>query len=108
MVTKEQLTERKRGKGGTLVRRKGDPTVYVVKDLMQRKSYDRPGRIGIGPLDRDLARGVMLDQIEIAPVAPHTYIPDYCGKGKPCCDLPRELHEVEMRTVGGKRQKVAI
>ena len=66
MITKAQLTERKRGKGGTLVRIHGDPTVYVVKDLMQRKGYDKPDRIGIGPLDRGVAFGVTLSDIEWA------------------------------------------
>lgn len=66
-VTKADLTERRRGKGGTLVKVVGgkwasDETL-VVKDLMQRKTFDMPNRIGVGPLDRGFAFGVTLDEI---------------------------------------------
>jgi hypothetical protein len=63
-VTKDQLTERKRGKGGTIVLHRGQR--YVVKDLMARKSYDEPGRIAIGPEDRGIAFGVALSELELA------------------------------------------
>jgi hypothetical protein len=63
-VTKEQLTERKRGKGGTIVYARGQR--LVVKDLMTRKNYDRPGRIGVGPEDRGYAFSVELDEVTLA------------------------------------------
>ena len=80
-VTKAQLTEQRRGKGGTLVvlRRDyadtlipkvgayADPhEVLVVKDLMERKNYSKPNRIGVGPLWSGIAFGVELDQVELA------------------------------------------
>ena len=72
MTTKDQLTGRKRGKGGTLVRYTGaddgpmwlaPDEVYVVKDLMARKSWNKPNRVRIGPLDRGWAIGVQLDPV---------------------------------------------
>jgi hypothetical protein len=71
MTTKDQLTEQKRGKGGTIVRYNGlvDPALqrdtYVVKDLMTRKSYDRPDRVGIGPADIGVAFGVSLADLTV-------------------------------------------
>lgn len=66
MISKAQLTERKRGKGGTMVRiRTPHPTwgdTVVVKDLMQRKGLS-PTRIGVGPTDRGIAFGVELADI---------------------------------------------
>lgn len=61
-ITKDQLTERKRGKGGTLVRLTDGRTV-VVKDLMQRVGYDKPTRIGVGLPDSGLAFGVELSDV---------------------------------------------
>ena len=78
MTTKAQLTERKRGKGGTLVRigrivREtpiGPITygagVYVVKDLFARANFNKPNEVAIGPVDRGIAFGVSLDEIELA------------------------------------------
>ena len=78
MITKDQLTERKRGKGGTLVRIgrieretpigtvvRG-PGTFVVKDLFARRNYNKPDEVGIGPVDRGIAFSVRLDEIEIA------------------------------------------
>jgi hypothetical protein len=66
-ITKSDLTERTRGKGGTIVRlRTPHPTwgdTVVVKDLMQRRGCS-PTRIGVGPLDRGIAFGVELPDIE--------------------------------------------
>ena len=68
MISKDQLTERKRGKGGTTVRlRTPHPvwgSVVVIKDLMDRAGYDRPDRVGVGPADRGIAFGVALSDIE--------------------------------------------
>lgn len=87
-VTKDQLTERRRGKGGTIVRLTVDPLTippianalrgfgpipphdlrrdtYVVCDLMQRKTWNRPGEIGLKPADLEVAFSVTLDQIEV-------------------------------------------
>lgn len=68
-TTKQQLTERWRGKGGTLVRvvagKWASEEVMVVKDLMARKSWNKPDRVGVGPLDRGIAFGVGLDEIEV-------------------------------------------
>lgn len=36
---------------------------YVVRDLFDRKNYNRPDSVGIGPADRGVAFGVRLDQI---------------------------------------------
>jgi hypothetical protein len=67
MIVKGQLTERKRGKGGTTVILKTPHPTWgdevVVKDLMQRKTFDRPGRIGVGPADRGIAFSVRLSDI---------------------------------------------
>jgi hypothetical protein len=65
MTAKAQLTERRRGKGGTLVTVRGKSGVFVVKDLMNRKSYDRPDRIGVGRETDGLAIGVPLSDVEI-------------------------------------------
>lgn len=74
VVRKDQLIARK-----TLVRIPADLTfdtpvgrvtrhagVYVVKDLMNRPRYDRPDRVGIGPVDRGIAFGVRLADIDLA------------------------------------------
>ena len=61
-VTKAQLTERKRGKGGSVVRLT-DGRVVVVKDLMQRANYNKPDRIGVGSPDNGLAFGVALADV---------------------------------------------
>jgi hypothetical protein len=62
-IQKADLTERKRGIGGTMVRLAvPHPTwgdTVVVKDLMQRKGCS-PTRIGVGPTDRGIAFGVEL------------------------------------------------
>ena len=65
ITTKAQLTERKRGQGGTMVRVAGRDGTFVVKDLMQRQQYNKPDRIGVGPTDRGLAFGVSLADVEI-------------------------------------------
>jgi hypothetical protein len=62
MVTKDQLTARKRGKGGTVLRLT-DGRIVVVKDMMQRATYYKPDRIGVGSPDDGLAFGITLDQI---------------------------------------------
>lgn len=62
MVTKAELTERKRGKGGSVVRL-ADGRIVVVKDLMQRATYNQPDRIGVGAPDSGLAFGVRLSDI---------------------------------------------
>ena len=87
-VTKAQLVESKGRTMGTRVRLTVDPLAigaistalegfgpipshdirretYVVKDLMARKTYNKPDRIGIGPADLGIAFGVALDQVEI-------------------------------------------
>ena len=68
MITKAQLTERKRGKGGTTVRlREPHPQwgdTVVIKDLMSRRGYDRPDRVGVGPGDRGVTFRVALAEIE--------------------------------------------
>lgn len=76
MTTKDQLAERKHGKGGSIVRLTQDivvggitfaaGTTFVVKDLYQRARWNKPGRIAIGPVDRGIAWGVSLDEIEVA------------------------------------------
>ena len=38
--------------------------IVVIKDKMDRKTYDRPDRIGVGPLDRGIAFSVALADIE--------------------------------------------
>ena len=63
-VTKDQLTERKRGKGGTIVIHRGQRV--VVKDLMARKQYNIPTRVGVGPEDRGIAWGAELADLELA------------------------------------------
>ena len=35
----------------------------VVKDLMDRPGYDRPDRVGVGPVDKGIAFGVSLADI---------------------------------------------
>ena len=66
-ITKSDLTERTRGKGGTVVRLRTPHQTWgdtlVVKDLMQRKGCS-PTRIGVGPVDRGIAFGVELPDIE--------------------------------------------
>ena len=68
MISKAQLVERKRGKGGTVVRLRTPHPLWgdtvVVKDLMRRRGYDRPDRVGVGPADRGIAFGVALSDIE--------------------------------------------
>ena len=68
MITKDQLTERRRGRGGSVVRLRTPHPVWgdtvVVKDLMQRRSYDRADRVGVGPADQGVAFGVPLADIE--------------------------------------------
>lgn len=91
MITKDQLTERKRGKGGTLVRPSAAflagqnernalqaralgvedrPMLltdqFVVVDLMARKGYNRPGEIGIAKVGSGLAFGIPLHHVDIA------------------------------------------
>jgi hypothetical protein len=61
-VSKANLTERTRGKGGTMLRLT-DGRVVVVKDLMQRANYNKPDRIGVGSPDNGLAFGVSLADI---------------------------------------------
>ena len=89
MVAKSDLTARTRGKGGTMVRistdaldrrytalsastffapwadsiRYDDRTWFVVKDLFDRKSYDRPDHVGVGLPDSGLTFGVLLSDI---------------------------------------------
>lgn len=69
VTTKDQLTARTRGKGGTLIRvvcgKWASEATMVVKDLMDRKTWNKPDRIGVGPLDRGIAFGVTLDEIEV-------------------------------------------
>lgn len=36
---------------------------YIVRDLFDRKNYNRPDSVGIGPADRGVAFRVRLDQI---------------------------------------------
>jgi hypothetical protein len=62
MIQKADLTERKSGKGGTLLRLR-DGREVVVKDLMQRGTYNKPTRIGVGSPTDGLAFGVELDDI---------------------------------------------
>lgn len=62
-ITKADLTERTRGKGGTMLRLRDGRTV-VVKDLMQRANYNKPDRIGVGSPDDGLAFGVALADVE--------------------------------------------
>lgn len=71
-VTKDQLTARKRGSGGTAVRYIGverrflfKGRQYVVKDLFDRKSFNEPYAVGIGPDDQGWALAVSLSEIEI-------------------------------------------
>lgn len=70
MFTKADLTERKRGKGGSIVTVKAGTWSarygvgpFVVKDLMQRKTCNVPDQIGVGPEDRGLAHGIKLEDI---------------------------------------------
>lgn len=83
-VTKDQLTAKRRGRPGSIVRVASDvrkdildidlkPTgrywvlaagEYEVCDLFDRKSYDRPGLIGI-VWRGGLATSVRLDEIEL-------------------------------------------
>jgi len=68
VISKAQLVERKRGKGGTVVRLRTPHPLWgdtvVVKDLMDRRGYDRPDRVGVGPADRGITFGVSLADIE--------------------------------------------
>jgi hypothetical protein len=68
VIDKSQLTERTRGKGGSVVKlRKPHPVwggTVVVKDLMSRRTYDKPDRIGVGPADRGIAFSVALSDID--------------------------------------------
>lgn len=70
-ITKAMLTERKRGKGGSVITiRSGSWSArfgvgpFVVKDLMQRRNFDKPDLIGVGPADRGIAFGVSLADVE--------------------------------------------
>lgn len=77
---KAGLTERKRGKGGTVVRLVVDPMTvapirntagsiqrdtYVVKDLYARRSYLKPDQIAIGPEDLGVAFSVSMCDVEV-------------------------------------------
>ena len=68
MITKDQLRARRRGKGGTVVRLRTPHPVWgdtvVVKDLLNRESYDRPDHVGVGPAHRGIAFGVALCEID--------------------------------------------
>jgi len=68
VVTKGELSERRRGRGGSIVRLRTPHPLWgdtvVVKDLMERATQRRPDRIGVGPLDRGVAFGVSLSDIE--------------------------------------------
>ena len=70
-ITKSDLTARTRGKGGTIITIRPDTHSarygigpFVVKDLFQRKTYDRPGEIAVGPEDRGIAWGIRLEDID--------------------------------------------
>lgn len=69
-VTKAQLTERKRGKGGSVVTVKAGSWSarfgvgpFVVIDLFERKNYTKPDEIGVKPLDGGLAHGIKVADI---------------------------------------------
>lgn len=68
MISKNELTARERGTGGTVVRLRTPHAVWgdtvVVKDLMDRGGYDKPDRVGVGPAHRGIAFGVALSDIE--------------------------------------------
>ena len=68
MISKDQLTERRGGRGGTVVRLRTPHPLWgdtvVIKDLMDRRGYDRAERVGVGPADRGIAFGVALSDIE--------------------------------------------
>ena len=68
MISKDQLTEQKRGRGGSVVRLRTPHPVWgdtvVIKDLMSRRGYDRPDRVGVGPGDRGVTFRVALAEIE--------------------------------------------
>jgi len=78
MISKDQLTERKRGRGGSTVRLRTPHPVWgdtvVVKDLMNRKGFDRPDRIGVGPAHRGIAFGVALE--DVAAIVDPSELPD--------------------------------
>jgi hypothetical protein len=40
---------------------------YIVKDTMDRKTYNKPDRVGIGPEDLGIAFGIALSDIEPVP-----------------------------------------
>lgn len=63
-VSKDQLTARTRGKGGTIVRWRGQ--TLVVKDMMQRSTYNKPDRVGVGPVDKGVAWSADLADLELA------------------------------------------
>ena len=83
MTTKQELHPTKNGRRGTIVRLtvpEGDidaivdaadrgyvisRETYVVKDLFDRKNWNKPTSVGIGPRDMGIAFSVELDQIEI-------------------------------------------
>ena len=61
MITKAELS-----KGTTVELTTPHPrwgSTVIVKDLMDRKSWNKPTRIGVGPADRGIAFGVELDRI---------------------------------------------
>lgn len=67
---KRALTARKRGKGGSIVTvRAGSWSArygvgpFVVKDLFDRSKFNDPLQIGVGPLDRGVAWGILLSDI---------------------------------------------
>lgn len=69
-ITKADLTERKRGKGGSvLVVKAGTWSArygvgpFVVIDLFERKNYTKPDQIGVKPLDGGLAHGIAVADI---------------------------------------------
>lgn len=66
MVTKAQLTERKRGKGGSIVRVRGKAGEFVVKWLWVRRGVDeRPDTIAVGRVNDGLALSVPLADVEL-------------------------------------------
>lgn len=67
---KTMLTARKRGQGGSIVTvRAGSWSArygvgpFVVKDLFDRSKFNDPLQIGVGPLDRGVAWGILLSDI---------------------------------------------
>lgn len=41
------------------------PGEYIVKDMMDRATYNKPDRVGIGPRDRGVAFGANLRDLTI-------------------------------------------